>query len=158
MNKVPKETPHFICAVKDQFNFLSNCAFRLTETKGSTVRFESSTVYIIFSYQWYTYEIDMEIGKTGDHNGYSFSEVVNAIKPDYKYSCGKIASKRESIDAILTEYAHFIQDHGKSLISGDSRTFDVLEGKRSESLRKSERWLGADSLRKKAERDRKSVV
>jgi len=152
MDKVPKETPYFIATVKERFCFLSNYDFHLSEIKGSTIRYESPRVSVVLSYQWYSYEIEIEIGLINQKDRFSFSEIVHAIMPSYKYSAGKIASKRESIRAILGEISNFIKDHGKSVISGDIDAFDAIKNIRSATQNKSEWQHRLSSIRRNAER------
>jgi hypothetical protein len=152
MDKVPKETPYFIAAVKARFSFLSNYDFHLSEIKGSTIRFESPKVYVVLSYEWYTFEINISIGLASRRDSFTFSEITQAIMPGYKYSTGKIASNHESIDAILGEIANFIQNHGRSVISGDINAFDALKKICLATQRKSELQHSLSTIRKNAEK------
>ncbi len=123
---VGQERLGFVELALKAFAFLLGIGFEVVRREGTSLRFESPTVFVNVYHGRYSYQVGLELGRMPQSDMYSLYELLTAVAPEEVGKARCQTSDPEVLERCLSAIAEIVDQKCRSLLNGDPTAFEWL--------------------------------
>jgi hypothetical protein len=110
------------------FAFLASNGFSCVSSSLSTVRYESSSVYVEVCHNEREGEVAISFGRLAEKEEFSFTLFLRLVNPKLERELGeRLAGSVEELRECLAKLSMALQQEGRSILSGEQLVFERMK-------------------------------